>query len=617
MAPASPPPRSWCSGRNQFQQPLGVGAGLLARIDDGEAVPVGGRVHAAWPPRSASGSWVQPCSMQTSGTSVSRSTPAGRCISAPPSRAGRARGRRGQSTRAAARRAVWPVGAAGSAGRRTDDGAGKRGAAGAPASAGGGPMTAPGSAAGARRGGPPGASAARVRRRRAAPQGRREPPPGAPPREARPSDRRAWFARVELAPVDGVHGRSLYQAVDRQSEHHRAGSPRRHEAPVDAQERDPVRLAQLGVAEDRAASVSRMPGAPPSSSSSTPARVSSEPSGTSRASGDRPEHAERRLVQPALQLAQVGVRHARALRQLAQREAGRHPRCERRSAPSAASDAFHGIVRHADIFADRRRAPPLAGIGHGSRPGRASRRVARDAPAPVGGAPRADETEHEDGRARPGLRARRSPREHALAGGSAAAGRAGVGPPAAGPSRGRGRRPRGRAARAHRRRAASSAPICASSPSSTTPSSSASRGSAVRPDNDHAVLARRFGERYTRDERLLTALELHDEPYWIWKTGGADGVAALHALLERVPDCRSSCASSSSTRRRPARTAACSRGCARPRAARGGSSPAAWPPEPPFGRGRAAAGAAPHPAVPPWAAACPTARSTCARPVAT
>jgi hypothetical protein len=56
------------------------------------------------------------------------------------------------------------------------------------------------------------------------------------------------------------------------------------------------------------------------------------------------------------------------------------------------------------------------------------------------------------------------------------------------------------------------------------------------PDNDHAVLARRFAERYTRDERVLTALELHDEPYWIWKTGGADGVAALHALLERIPD---------------------------------------------------------------------------------
>jgi len=55
-------------------------------------------------------------------------------------------------------------------------------------------------------------------------------------------------------------------------------------------------------------------------------------------------------------------------------------------------------------------------------------------------------------------------------------------------------------------------------------------------ENDHAVLARRFAERYTSDERLLRTLELHDEPYWIWKTGGADGVGAFHALLERIPD---------------------------------------------------------------------------------
>jgi hypothetical protein len=54
------------------------------------------------------------------------------------------------------------------------------------------------------------------------------------------------------------------------------------------------------------------------------------------------------------------------------------------------------------------------------------------------------------------------------------------------------------------------------------------------PDNDHAVLARRFAERYTSDARLLTALELHDEPYWIWKTGGAH--EDLHALLGRIPD---------------------------------------------------------------------------------
>jgi hypothetical protein len=64
---------------------------------------------------------------------------------------------------------------------------------------------------------------------------------------------------------------------------------------------------------------------------------------------------------------------------------------------------------------------------------------------------------------------------------------------------------------------------------------------AVRPgerwsrDNDHAVLARRFAERFIRDERVLAALELHDEPYWIWRNAGApaDG---LVPLLERIPD---------------------------------------------------------------------------------
>jgi hypothetical protein len=55
------------------------------------------------------------------------------------------------------------------------------------------------------------------------------------------------------------------------------------------------------------------------------------------------------------------------------------------------------------------------------------------------------------------------------------------------------------------------------------------------PDNDHATLARRFAERYTSDERLLTTLELHDEPYWIWRHADAPE-QALQSLLERLPD---------------------------------------------------------------------------------
>jgi hypothetical protein len=52
------------------------------------------------------------------------------------------------------------------------------------------------------------------------------------------------------------------------------------------------------------------------------------------------------------------------------------------------------------------------------------------------------------------------------------------------------------------------------------------------PDNDHAVLGRRFAERFIDDERVLAALELHDEPYWIWRTGSG----RLEAVIERVPD---------------------------------------------------------------------------------
>ena len=49
------------------------------------------------------------------------------------------------------------------------------------------------------------------------------------------------------------------------------------------------------------------------------------------------------------------------------------------------------------------------------------------------------------------------------------------------------------------------------------------------PDNDHATLARRFAERYTSDERLLATLELHDEPYWIWRHADTPGAGAADA----------------------------------------------------------------------------------------
>jgi hypothetical protein len=55
------------------------------------------------------------------------------------------------------------------------------------------------------------------------------------------------------------------------------------------------------------------------------------------------------------------------------------------------------------------------------------------------------------------------------------------------------------------------------------------------PDNDHAALARRFAEHYTAEERLLAALELHDELYWIWRTADAPE-QALRRVLDRQPD---------------------------------------------------------------------------------
>jgi hypothetical protein len=51
-------------------------------------------------------------------------------------------------------------------------------------------------------------------------------------------------------------------------------------------------------------------------------------------------------------------------------------------------------------------------------------------------------------------------------------------------------------------------------------------------ENDHAVLAARFAQRFTRNRRLLDAIELHDEAYWIWHNGGS----GLDALLRRVAD---------------------------------------------------------------------------------
>jgi hypothetical protein len=58
-------------------------------------------------------------------------------------------------------------------------------------------------------------------------------------------------------------------------------------------------------------------------------------------------------------------------------------------------------------------------------------------------------------------------------------------------------------------------------------------------ENHHAMRARRFAERFTDDERLLSTIELHDRPYAIWRrlkrTGRLDE-RALRAMMDRVAD---------------------------------------------------------------------------------
>ena len=58
-------------------------------------------------------------------------------------------------------------------------------------------------------------------------------------------------------------------------------------------------------------------------------------------------------------------------------------------------------------------------------------------------------------------------------------------------------------------------------------------------ENHHATRARRFMERFTDDERILSTIELHDRPYGIWRRKRRRGRAAaqrLDAVLARIPD---------------------------------------------------------------------------------
>lgn len=58
-------------------------------------------------------------------------------------------------------------------------------------------------------------------------------------------------------------------------------------------------------------------------------------------------------------------------------------------------------------------------------------------------------------------------------------------------------------------------------------------------ENDHAMRARRHGQRYTSDERLLSTLELHDRPYALWRRLRRKGELderGFARMLERLAD---------------------------------------------------------------------------------
>jgi hypothetical protein len=58
-------------------------------------------------------------------------------------------------------------------------------------------------------------------------------------------------------------------------------------------------------------------------------------------------------------------------------------------------------------------------------------------------------------------------------------------------------------------------------------------------ENHHAMRARRVAERYTSDERLLAAIELHDRPYAIWRhtqRGSPRERRAVEELVRRITD---------------------------------------------------------------------------------
>src|SRR3954462_4309195 len=58
-------------------------------------------------------------------------------------------------------------------------------------------------------------------------------------------------------------------------------------------------------------------------------------------------------------------------------------------------------------------------------------------------------------------------------------------------------------------------------------------------ENHHAMRARRFAERFTEDERLLSAIEFHDRPYALWrkmKRRGTLDERGFQRMIKRIDD---------------------------------------------------------------------------------
>src|SRR4051794_25452538 len=181
---------------------------------------------------------------------------------------------------------------------------------------------------------------------------RRAPPPRGPS-GSRPSMTARFDAYSSRQSMSSMC--VLFQAAIGLSIRCRAPA-RRDEAAIDAQQGDALRLGQLGGAEDRRLRVARQRGAParpPVSPGEQPRLREQLLERDVERRRDRVEHRDRRLVQPALDLAEVGVGDLGALGKIAQRQArgdalGADQRAERVEPSLPGAVARHGCIFVAD-----------------------------------------------------------------------------------------------------------------------------------------------------------------------------------------------------------------------------------------------------------------------------